>query len=37
MCVATPPRAGIYVRISDDREGRGLGVERQEEDCRALT
>jgi site-specific DNA recombinase len=28
--------AGIYVRISDDREGEGLGVERQEEDCRAL-
>lgn len=29
-------RAGIYVRISDDREGAGLGVERQEEDCRRL-
>jgi DNA invertase Pin-like site-specific DNA recombinase len=29
-------RAGIYVRISDDREGRAVGVARQEEDCRAL-
>jgi len=29
-------RAGIYVRISDDRDGRGLGVARQEHDCRAL-
>lgn len=28
--------AGIYVRISDDREGRELGVQRQEEDCRKL-
>jgi DNA invertase Pin-like site-specific DNA recombinase len=28
--------AGIYVRISDDREGAGLGVDRQEQDCRAL-
>jgi site-specific DNA recombinase len=28
--------AGIYVRISQDREGAGLGVKRQEEDCRAL-
>jgi len=26
----------IYCRISEDREGAGLGVERQEEDCRAL-
>jgi site-specific DNA recombinase len=25
---------GIYVRISDDREGAGLGVARQEADCR---
>lgn len=31
------PRAGIYTRISrDNREGSGLGVQRQEEDCRAL-
>ncbi|MEV5429083.1 recombinase family protein [Streptomyces sp. NPDC052701] len=30
-------RVGIYVRISDDREGGGLGVKRQEDDCRLLT
>jgi site-specific DNA recombinase len=29
-------RAGIYVRISEDREGAGLGVQRQEADSRAL-
>lgn len=29
-------RAAIYCRISDDREGRQLGVTRQEEDCRAF-
>jgi DNA invertase Pin-like site-specific DNA recombinase len=29
-------RAVIYCRISSDREGRALGVERQEEDCKAL-
>jgi site-specific DNA recombinase len=29
-------RAAIYTRISQDREGAGLGVERQETDCRAL-
>lgn len=29
-------RAAIYVRISKDREGAGLGVERQEQDCREL-
>lgn len=28
--------AGIYVRISQDREGAGLGVARQQEDCEAL-
>ena len=28
-------RAAVYVRISMDREGAGLGVQRQEEDCRA--
>lgn len=28
--------AAIYVRISQDRNGEGLGVARQEEDCRAL-
>src|SRR3954471_11474863 len=27
-------RVAIYVRISDDREGAGLGVARQEADCR---
>jgi DNA invertase Pin-like site-specific DNA recombinase len=26
-------RAAVYCRISDDREGKGLGVERQREDC----
>jgi site-specific DNA recombinase len=29
-------RAAVYCRISDDREGRGLGVARQEDDCRQL-
>src|SRR5947209_5645390 len=29
-------RAAIYCRISQDRAGAGLGVTRQEEDCRAL-
>jgi site-specific DNA recombinase len=33
---AGPSRAAIYVRISSDRTGAGLGVTRQEEDCRAL-
>lgn len=28
--------AAVYVRISDDREGKALGVQRQEADCRAL-
>lgn len=28
--------AAVYVRISEDREGAGLGVERQEGDCRDL-
>jgi DNA invertase Pin-like site-specific DNA recombinase len=32
----TTKRAAIYVRISQDRAGAGLGVERQEEDCRSL-
>src|SRR5260370_41669689 len=31
-----PIRAAIYVRISHDRTGAGLGVARQEDDCRAL-
>src|SRR5262245_36423336 len=29
-------RAAVYVRISDDREGQGLGVKRQADDCRKL-
>lgn len=29
-------RTGIYVRISDDKTGAGIGVESQEEDCRRL-
>jgi site-specific DNA recombinase len=29
-------QAAIYCRMSQDREGAGLGVERQEADCRAL-
>lgn len=32
----TAQRAAIYCRISRDRVGAGLGVERQEADCRAL-
>lgn len=35
MIQGTGP-ASIYVRISEDRDGGGLGVERQEKDCRAL-
>ena len=30
------PRAAIYCRISQDRTGAGLGVQRQEQDCRRL-
>ncbi|KLU10620.1 recombinase family protein [Kocuria sp. SM24M-10] len=30
------PTAVIYARISQDRKGAGLGVDRQAEDCRAL-
>jgi site-specific DNA recombinase len=33
---AIPTRAIIYCRISRDREGAGLGVDRQREDCEAL-
>jgi site-specific DNA recombinase len=36
MPSSTGRRAGIYVRISQDREGAGLGVARQEKDCRVL-
>lgn len=31
-----PRRAAVYVRISKDREGGGLGVQRQQEDCEQL-
>ena len=31
-----PIRAAVYVRISQDREGGGLGVQRQHEDCKRL-
>ncbi|MET9762052.1 recombinase family protein [Streptomyces sp. NPDC006372] len=38
--MTNPPRAGrrmvIYARISDDREGRQNGVDRQERQCRTL-
>lgn len=29
------PRVAVYCRISDDRDGKGLGVERQRQDCLA--
>jgi hypothetical protein len=29
-------RAGLYARISLDWEGKGIGVERQLQDCRAI-
>ena len=32
----SPMRAVIYCRISKDRAGAGLGVERQRDDCQAL-
>jgi DNA invertase Pin-like site-specific DNA recombinase len=34
--IEPPRRVGIYCRISDDREGRGEGVERQLEACKSL-
>lgn len=34
--VLRPLPSAIYARISRDREGAGLGVDRQEADCRAL-
>jgi site-specific DNA recombinase len=34
--MGTTRRAAIYARISRDREGGGLGVDRQRDDCRAL-
>src|SRR5262245_66305159 len=30
------PGAAVYLRISNDRVGAGLGVDRQERDCRDL-
>lgn len=36
LAAALTTRAAIYVRISDDKAGQGLGVERQREDCLAL-
>ena len=36
MSEQEPRRAAIYARISKDRDGEGLGVARQLEDCRAL-
>ena len=33
---SSPPRAAIYARISQDRNGEGLGVERQLQACRQL-
>lgn len=30
------PKAGVYARISRDRRGEGLGVNRQQDDCAAL-
>lgn len=35
VSIVTGRRAGVYLRISDDREGTGLGVGRQDEDCTA--
>ena len=35
MTMAPVRRAAVYCRISMDREGAGLGVARQEQDCRA--
>ena len=32
----SPRRVGVYCRISDDRDGRGEGVDRQEDACRKL-
>jgi hypothetical protein len=35
-CAISVDKQRIYLRISDDREGRALGVKRQEEDFRTL-
>lgn len=36
MTVAHKPTAAIYARISSDKTGAGLGVARQEQDCKLL-
>ncbi len=36
MISDVPRKVGIYCRISDDREGRGEGVDRQEAACKTL-
>jgi len=36
MMSSSKRRAGLYARISKDREGAGLGVERQRDGCTAL-
>jgi site-specific DNA recombinase len=36
MILEPPPRFALYTRISRDRVGAGVGVERQLEDCQAL-
>ncbi|WP_206039507.1 recombinase family protein [Rhodococcus sp. HNM0563] len=36
MTEATPMRAAIYTRISEDPKGLQNGVSRQQEDCEAL-
>jgi site-specific DNA recombinase len=36
MTNSSPIAAAIYTRISSDRAGAGLGVDRQEDDCRNL-
>lgn len=36
MTANAAPAAAIYARISSDKTGAGLGVARQEQDCRAL-
>lgn len=36
MTEVSPRNAAIYCRISHDKTGAGLGVERQEQDCREL-
>lgn len=37
MLEAVKRRSGIFLIIGDDREGRELGVGRQQEDCLSLS